>query len=103
MYLISNAIYNIMAQKLREEIDDLNYYSGVIDFSAIDDEGREVEVALTTTLFVCRSLYSAPDGDAEAISNIVPVWEECKLIIDGEEVIHDFDLNEIKNILCQWG
>ncbi len=91
-----------MAQQLCDDIAQTEYYSGFIDTSTYDDKGSFVECRLVASLIIYRSHYSAPEGDANPISNIVPVWCECKIFVDGEEQIHDFDIEELKNYLCVW-
>lgn len=92
----------MMAQKLLEEVAELGYFAGVIDLSMFDDWGIEVECQLITSLIIFRTPYSSPEGDGDIISNIVPVWIECHIIIEGEEQISDFDFEELKEILCTW-
>ncbi len=102
MYLVSNAIYEIMAQHLRDEIGSASYYSGVVEFSHVDEDNQEVECRLVASLIIYRSPCSTPEGDIDIISNIVPVWSEFHTIVDSEQKINDFDITELKNNICTW-
>ncbi len=102
MYLVTSAIYEDMANLLLEEIGNTSYFSGFVESSFIDDQGREVEYRLVASLIVSRSEYSAPEGDAEVISKIVPVWVEFHTFVEMEEKINDFDIEELKSCICRW-
>ncbi len=102
MFLVSSAIYEDVAKLLLEEVGDTSYFSGYVESAFIDDRGRDVEYRLVTSLIFCRSDYSAPDGDAQIISNIVPVWVEFHTFVEMEEKINDFDIEELKSCICRW-
>ncbi len=102
MYLVSSAIYEDMAKLLRDEIGEDSYYSGVIESSFLDDVGQNIEYRFVASLIIYRREYSAPDGDGDVISNIVPVWEEFHTFVEMEEEINDFDIEELKSYICSW-
>ncbi|MFI3302809.1 MAG: hypothetical protein SNH35_08790 [Rikenellaceae bacterium] len=102
MYLVTSAIYEDMANLLLEEIGDTSYFSGFVESAFIDDLGQNVECRFVASLVVYRRDHSAPDGDTELISNIVPVWSEFHTFVEMEEKINDFDFEELKSYICRW-
>lgn len=91
-----------MATHLRDEIGQDSYFSGVIEFSLVDNQGHDVECRVVASLIIYHTPHSAPEGDSVVISNIVPVWLECHTIVDSEEKINDFDTEELKYHICTW-
>ncbi|MFI3282622.1 MAG: hypothetical protein SNG10_03745 [Rikenellaceae bacterium] len=91
-----------MAKHLLDEIGSESYFSGVIDFSQLDSEGRDVECHVVASLIIYWSKISNPECDMSVISNIVPVWIECHTIVDMEEKINDFDMSELNHCICAW-
>ncbi len=100
MYLVSSVIYEEVAKLLREDIGYDSYYSGVVELSFMDDSANEVECRVLASLIIYRSTRTQPEGCVEIISNIVPVWIECHTIINSEEKINDFDIEELKSYIC---
>ncbi len=100
MYLVSSAIYSEVAQRLREDIDNDSFYSGVVEFSLSQSDDSDIECRLVCSLIIYYSTSSPPEGDVRLISNIVPVWVEFHTIINSEEKINDFDIEELKTYMC---
>ena len=86
MYEITSQIYTKAAERLRDRIDDGNYFSGAIDFTVGD-----VECRLVASLIIYRKSVAMPEGIVEFIDDIVPVWWEFHTIVECEEQINDFD------------
>ena len=54
---------------------------------------------LTASVIVCRRRESLPEGDVDAVADLVPVWWEFRTA-DGEgEVANDFSFSEMKAYL----
>ncbi len=102
MYQISCAIYQNMANHLVDKCGNSSYFSGTLEFSAIDNQGYEVECKIIASLIIYHQTISLPEGCVEVISNIVPVWIECHTIVEMEERINDFDMQELKSYICVW-
>ncbi len=102
MYQISNAMYEDMAKSITEQIGHTSYFSGVVEFTHIDEELGEVECRIATSLIVYHLPISAPEGIFQSISNIVPVWIECYTYVEKEEIINDFDIERVKEHVCIW-
>lgn len=46
-------------------------------------------------MIVYRQRISAPDGQADVISRLVPVWWEFHTAFDGVEHLNDFSFEEL--------
>ncbi|MBQ8864487.1 MAG: hypothetical protein IJ014_07180 [Rikenellaceae bacterium] len=94
MITIDSATYREIANSLRSQIADTDYYSGSIHHSTPD-----YDATLTSTLIVYRSTHTAPDRTFTTISDVVPVWWSCSTTTDEGERLNDFDFNRVRKLL----
>ena len=90
MYSVSSELYLEVAARLAEAIGGGSYFSGSLTFPFGDMECR-----LTASVIVYRQRISAPDGQADVISRLVPVWWEFHTAFDGVEQLNDFSFEEL--------
>ncbi|WP_295935555.1 hypothetical protein [uncultured Alistipes sp.] len=94
MYTVLPELYLEVATRLSDAIDGGSYYSGSLVFSYGDLQCR-----LTTSVIVYRTRLSLPEGDADAISELVPVWWEFHTTGVGGEMLNDFEFSRLKHYL----
>lgn len=70
-YPIIPELYGIVARKLLDEIGEKSFYSGSFSF----DYGSK-ECRFVASIVVYRSKVCLPEGDADRIDDLVPVWWE---------------------------
>lgn len=92
MYPVLPELYHEAALRLADAIDGENYFSGSLAFRFGD-----VDCRLTASVIVYRSRLSQPEGDAEPITNLVPVWWEFHTYGPEGEMLNDFDFSELKH------
>ena len=93
-YSVSPELYQEVAARLADAVDGENYFSGSLAFRFGDTDCR-----LTASVIVCRRRESLPEGDVDAVADLVPVWWEFHTA-DGEgEVANDFSFSEMKAYL----
>ena len=71
MYSVSSELYLEVAARLAEAIGGGSYFSGSLTFPFGDMECR-----LTASVIVYRRRERLPEGDRDAIADLVPVWWE---------------------------
>lgn len=79
-YPIIPELYGIVARKLLDEIGEKSFYSGSFSF----DYG---------------SKECLPEGDADRIDDLVPVWWEFHTSDQAGERPNDFSFSELKEYL----
>ena len=94
MFEISSQIYEKTAQKLCDLVGGNGYFSGTLEFSHED-----IECRMLASLIIYRKRVEMPEGLFDVIDDIVPVWWEFHTIIDGEEIINDFDFALLKEYI----
>lgn len=94
MYSVSSELYGQVAAALAEAIGAGSYFSGSVEGSA-----GEVQWRLTASTIVYRRRVSFPEGDADAIVDLVPVWWEFHTFTPGGEVLNDFSFAELRRCL----
>ena len=93
-YSVSPELYRETAVRLADALDGGGYFSGSVRFAF---GGRECR--LTASGIGCRRRESLPEGDVDAVADLVPVWWEFRTA-DGEgEVANDFSFSEMKAYL----
>ena len=85
MYSVSSELYLEVAARLAEAIGGGSYFSGSLTFLFGDMECR-----LTASVIVYRRRERLPEGDRDAIADLVPVWWEFHTAVNGGEVLNDF-------------
>ena len=94
MYSVSSELYLEVAARLAEAIGGGSYFSGSLTFPFGDMECR-----LTASVIVYRQRISAPDGQADVISRLVPVWWEFHTVRSDGEALNDFSFSEVRALL----
>ncbi len=89
-YQVSTQLYVEVATRLQEAIDDENYFSGTLQFRF-----GEVECRLLTSVIVYRKPLRRPEGEFDAISDLIPVWWEFHTVGDQGELLNDFDFSQL--------
>ena len=85
-YPIIPELYGIVARKLLDEIGEKSFYSGSFSF----DYG---------SIVIYRSKECLPEGDADRIDDLVPVWWEFHTSDQAGERPNDFSFSELKEYL----
>ncbi|OUN75407.1 hypothetical protein B5G09_12550 [Alistipes sp. An54] len=91
MYSVSTELYEEVATRLAEAIGGGSYFSGSLTF---DREG--IECRLTASVIVYRRRESYPEGDRDAIADLVPVWWEFHTTGPEGEMRNDFTFSEVR-------
>lgn len=94
MYEISSQIYEKTAEKLCNLVGGNGYFSGTLEFAYED-----IECRMVASLIIYRKRVEMPEGLFDVIDDIVPVWWEFHTVIDGEELINDFDFARLKEYM----
>ncbi len=71
----------------------------------IDDDievlGDGWEGFLRLTAIIHRGVDDAPDYYRRPITNVIPIWWEFHTVVDGEEILNDFQFGELKTYLIE--
>lgn len=94
MYETSDRLYNSMAEALIAAIGGREFFAGQV----VATDG-EVECRLTTTLIIEHCNRAPCDGEERHIAAIRPVWWECATRIGEEELLNDFSLRELIELI----
>lgn len=94
MYPVSPALYSETAARLADAIDGRSYFSGSVAFGF---EG--IDCRLTASVFVSSRRESLPEGEREAICDLVPVWWEFRTTTTEGEMLNDFDFACLRELL----
>lgn len=94
IYSVSSELYLEAASRLLEAIGAGSYFSGSLTFPFGD-----VECRLTASVIVYRQCESLPEGDREAIADLVPVWWEFHTTDVSGEMPNDFSFSGLKACL----
>jgi len=71
-----------------------SYFSGSLTFPFGDMECR-----LTASVIVYRRRERLPEGDRDAIADLVPVWWEFHTVGSDGEALNDFSFSEVRALL----
>ena len=93
-YSVPSELYRKVALRLSEAIGSGGYFSGTLAFA-----WGEAECRLTASVIVYRQRISAPDGQADVISRLVPVWWEFHTVRSDGEALNDFSFSEVRALL----
>ena len=80
MYSVSSELYLEVAARLAEAIGDM-------------------ECRLTASVIVYRRRERLPEGDRDAIADLVPVWWEFHTVGSDGEALNDFSFSEVRALL----
>ncbi|MFI3318307.1 MAG: hypothetical protein SNH88_03875 [Rikenellaceae bacterium] len=94
MYIITEQIYKELAAELCERIVLKDYFSGEVMV-----EAEDVECRLLLSLILYRAEDEIDGAKVKILADIVPVWWEVHLLVDGQEMICDFDFQTFKSYL----
>lgn len=93
MYPVSSELYRQVAALLAEAVGSRSYFSGSVEGGAEGAAWR-----LTASVIVYRRRVSLPEGTAEPIADLVPVWWEFHTFAAKGEVPNDFSFGEVRDI-----
>ena len=91
IYSVSSELYLEVAARLAEAIGGGSYFSGSLTFPFGDMECR-----LTASVIVYRRRERLPEGDRDAIADLVPVWWEFHTVGSDGEALNDFSFSEVR-------
>lgn len=94
IYSVSSELYLETVTRLVEAIGPDNYFSGSLLFAFGD-----VECRLTASVIVYRREERLPEGVANGIADLVPVWWEFHTCGDVGEIINDFSFSTLRESL----
>lgn len=94
IYSVSPELYRETAGRLVEAIGSENYFSGSLCFPFDGTDCR-----LTASVIVYRRRVSYPEGEANAVADLVPVWWEFHTVGEEGERLNDFSFSELKRWL----
>lgn len=96
MIHIENKTYHEIADRLRDEIGESDYYSGNIFHST-----SAYDATLSSTLIIYRTTHTAPDRTFTTIADVVPVWWSCSTVTDEGERLNDFDFGKVRKLIIE--
>lgn len=96
MYKFTPALYTALAEELTEKLRSLCFFSGSVEF-----ESDDADIRFVATLILYFRTESFPEGLADVLDDVVPVWWELHTTTLDGEVINDFDFDTFKHYLCQ--
>lgn len=94
MYKVSPEFYVALVEKLLEQIDLKEYYSGVLEF-----EFEDVNCRMVLSAVVYRKGVVYAERPSLGVRDVVPVWWELHTYIEGEECLNDFSFNELREYI----
>lgn len=94
MYSVSSELYREVAARLADAVGPKSYFSGSVCFPF-----GGVECRLTASVVVYRQQVSYPEGEADEIADLVPVWWEFHTTDDAGEQLNDFSFRELRRLL----
>lgn len=86
MYSLQPTIYRDLAAAIAQSLSNIYYFSGSV--ALIDGDA---ECRLTASLIIYRHRADIFSDETDYITNVVPVWWDCRTEVDGEAVENDFD------------
>ncbi len=95
MIIISTETYAAIAHRLLEMLGDgASFFNG-----RVVCDTPQGYAALIATLIVYRQSETERGDRSGMIENIVPVWWEFRLSVDGTDAANDFSWSELKTFL----
>lgn len=94
LYSVSPDLYRETAGRLAEAIGSESYFSGSLSFPF---DG--LDCRLTASVIVYRGRVSYPEGETNAIRDLVPVWWEFHTVGEEGERLNDFSFSELRRWL----
>ena len=93
-YSVPSELYREVALRLSEAIGSGGYFSGTLAFA-----WGEAECRLTASVIVYRRRERLPEGDRDAIADLVPVWWEFHTVRSDGDALNDFSFSEVRALL----
>jgi len=94
MYSVSGVCRGGGAARRAGAVGGGSYFSGSLTFPFGDMECR-----LTASVIVYRRRERLPEGDRDAIADLVPVWWEFHTVGSDGEALNDFSFSEVRALL----
>lgn len=91
IYSVSTALYEEVRRRLVEQIAGRGYFSGSVAFRY---EGMECR--LVVSCFVRRRHVVLPEGEADPVTDLLPVWWEFHTADEEVERLNDFSFSELR-------
>lgn len=94
IYSVSPALYREAADRLLDAVGAGSYFSGSLSFRF-----EETDCRLTASVIVYRTRRSLPEGDVDAVADLVPVWWEFHTQTGERERLNDFSFSELRQLI----
>ena len=94
MLIITDKIYNAIADQLVVDIDQKYFFSGSIEFDT-----EELYSTFTTSVIIDKKRIVVIEGVYDVFEDIIPVWWEFKTYQREGEVYNTFSWQEFKEFL----
>ena len=94
MYDVLPELYREVANKIIEHVGRRGYYSGALDF-----EWESVECRMVLSAVIYRRTEQYPEGKRSVVADMVPVWWEFHTFVNGEEVLNNFSIYEMRDYM----
>lgn len=94
IYTVSLALYLEALERLLDAIGPRGYFSGSVDFRF---EG--VGCRLTASVIVARRRVRLPEGERDAVADLVPVWWEFHTVAEEGELLNDFSFAALRALV----
>lgn len=98
-------MYERVAEKLREEIEDKEYYATKsLDIDNVDGVGTLVILTLNAMIYRSKVVYYYGGPEGGEIKDVVPIWWECftyQLNDEGDfvDATNDFQFSKVRELL----
>jgi hypothetical protein len=94
MFNVSSVIYGRVAEIILDRIGPSDYLRESFEFEC---EGVVCRMLFSGVLY--RKRLYLPEGEFDAIDDIVPVWWEFHTFNQQGEILNDFSFTELRNYL----
>ncbi len=95
MLKIDEELYELVAELLLDAIGEENYFSDILTF-----DYNNMHCTLKSAMIAYRKKIDYPEGSFVEIEELVPVWWEFHTTVDGEEMLNEFNIHEVCDLIC---
>lgn len=94
-YEFSDDFYYEFASALAEKVRNRDYWSGYVDMSF-----DTVDVMFNGSLIINSSIcWEEEYKGLQKIDSVIPIWWSIEVSLDGEDIDHDFDFDNVKEYM----
>ena len=94
-YEFSDDFYYEFARALADKVRNRNYWSGYVDMSF-----DTLDVMFNSCLVIEHGTCEDPGRlGMSMITSVTPIWWSIEVSLEGEEIEHDFDFENVKEFL----